>query len=157
MKFVKLTDAQADFVETVGRFWESVSLARTAGRILGWLMICEPAHQSAADLVGALDVSTGSVSTQVRHLGQLGLVERTTFPGDRASYYQLPEGVWVRTMEAELARMVQMRALAEAGSGVLPTTRPDRVTELGVIAEFFSEEWPGFLAKLSQRLTKVAT
>ncbi len=157
LKLVKLTEPQVQFVERVGRFWESVSLGRSAGRILGWLMICDPVHQSAADLVGRLGMSTGSVSTQLRSLQQLGLVERVTFPGNRASYYQLPEGVWSKTMAAEFERLVQMRALAESAAEVIPSVRPDRVSDLAVVAQFFTEEWPLLIDRLSDRLTKVET
>lgn len=143
---------QATYVEHVGRFWESLSMSRTAGRILGWLMICEPAHQSATDLVNTLQISTGSVSTQVRLLERIGLVERITFRGDRLRYYQLPEHVWGKALNTELDRIRQMRTLAEAGSAVVPTTRPERVTELGAIAQFFEDEWPDLLARMSEQL-----
>ena len=152
---MKLSEPQSVFVERVGRFFESLSLGRSAGRILGWLMICEPVHQSASDLVGTLGMSTGSVSTQLRRLAQVGLMERITFPGDRASYYQLPESVWSKFMDAELERIAHMRSLAQAATEVTPTVRPERVTELSEVAEFFSTEWPEILKRLSERLTKV--
>ena len=152
---MKLTEPQIQFVERVGRFWESVSRGRSAGRIVGWLMICDPVHQSAADLVGTLGMSTGSVSTQLRSLQQLGLVERVTFPGDRASYYQLPESVWSKSMNTEFERLAEMRALAASAVEVLPTVRPERVSELGLVAEFFTEEWHGLVERLAERLAKV--
>ncbi|MBK5267693.1 MAG: MarR family transcriptional regulator [Acidimicrobiia bacterium] len=149
---MNITDAQSDYVERVGRFWESLSMGRTAGRILGWLMICDPPHQSAAGLRTNLGASAGSISTQVRLLEQLGLVERVTFSGSRASFYQLPDHVWSRSMDTELVRIVQMRALAEAGSAVIPNIRPERVTELEEVAKFFAAEWPGLLERLHQRV-----
>jgi len=149
---MKLTDDLSTFIERVGRYWEGLSFSRTAGRIIGALMISEPPHQSAADLVALLGVSAGSVSTQTRQLEQLGLVERVTFPGNRASFYQLPDRVWSRVLDGELERIVAMRKLAEAGSGVLPATRPERITELGAVAEFLVGEWPGLMERLSRRL-----
>lgn len=149
---MNITDAQSDYVERVGRFWKSLSMGRTAGRILGWLMICDPPHQSAVELRSNLGVSAGSISTQVRLLEQLGLVERVTFSGSRASFYQLPDHVWSRSMDTELVRIVQMRALAEAGSAVIPNIRPERVTELEEVARFFAEEWPGLLERLHRRV-----
>lgn len=151
---MELSEDQSRFVERVGRFWESGNGSRTAGRILGWLMVSEPDHQSSADIVEALEVSAGSVSTQVRQLEQLGLVERVTFPGDRASYYRLPERAWPQLIEGELSRLVEMRKLSEAGADVLPSTRPERVTELGVIADFFVDEWPELVERLGRRLEK---
>lgn len=151
---MKPTEAQANFIERVGRYWESLSGTRTAGRILGWLMICEPDHQSSSDLVAALDVSTGSVSIQVRQLERLNLVERTTFPGDRASYYRLPDRAWSRLVDSELDRMIEMRKLAEAGAELLPESRPERVTELKAIGEFLTDEWPQLMDRLTDHLEK---
>ncbi len=154
---MKLTAEQSQFVEQTGRFWESTTGSRNAGRILGLLMICEPDHQSSADIVEALDVSAGSVSTQVRHLEQIGLVERLTFRGDRASYYRLPDRAWSKLMEGELQRIAEMRKLAESGTQVLPDSRPERVTELGLIVDFFADEWPALMGRLRDRLTKERT
>lgn len=142
---------QSAFIERVGRFWESIAGSRTAGRILGWLMICEPQHQSSADLMRALAISSGSASTQTRQLENLGLVERITFPGDRSSYYHLPEKVWSKVAN-DLSRLVEMRKVAEAGANVLPENRPERVTELGVVANFLIDEWTSLMERLSDRI-----
>lgn len=150
---MKMSPLQSAFVEQVGRWWESTTGSRTGGRILGWLMICEPDHQSSAELVAVLDISVGSVSTQVRRLEQVGLVETTTFPGDRARYYRLPDRVWSRVLQTELDQITRMRKLAESGAGVLPETRPERVTELGTVTRFFEREWPAFLDQLASHLT----
>ncbi|MBA3470937.1 MAG: hypothetical protein H0T53_14985 [Herpetosiphonaceae bacterium] len=58
------------FVEKVGLLYEQVGLQRMAGRILGWLLICDPPAQSAADLAAALDASKGSISGITRQLFQ---------------------------------------------------------------------------------------
>ena len=107
---------QSEFVEESGRFWESQGMSRTAGRLLGWLMICEPPHQSAAELVSDLEISTGSVSTQVRVLEQVAMLERVTFRNDRATYYQLRDHVWARLMEGEVDRLQHLRKLAASAS-----------------------------------------
>lgn len=151
---MKLTADESHFVEIVGRFWENSTGSRTAGRIIGWLMICEPDHQSSVDLVESLDISTGSVSTQIRHLERMGLVERVTFRGERVSYYRLPEQAWSRLIESEMGRLVELRKLSEAGAVVLPRSRPERVTELGLIADFFVDEWPALIERLDRRLSK---
>lgn len=117
-------------------------------------MICEPDHQSANELVEALEISTGSVSTQVRLLEQIDLVERTTFPGDRVRYYRLPPMAWTRLMQSELGRIIQMREFAEAGHALLPASRPERVTELASLADFFADEWPPMLDRLEKRIKK---
>lgn len=152
---MKLSEPQSDYVERIGRWWELATGSRTAGRILGWLMICEPPHQSSGDLVDALGVSAGSVSTQIRHLERVGLVERITFPGNRAAYYQLRPHAWLEQVWAERkARLDEMVDLAGAADEVLPSIRPERVTDLGRIAEFFAAEWPDLMERLTVYLEK---
>ena len=138
----------------MGRWWETGTGSRNAGRILGWLMICEPPYRSASDLVEELDVSSGSISTQTRFLESLKFVERLTFPGDRATYYQLRPNVWVEVMRSELDHLERMKAIAAAGAGVVPEERPERVTDVGLIARFFLDKWPGFMDELLDYLEK---
>lgn len=145
---------QSVFVEESGRFWENVGMARTVGRLIGWLMICEPAHQSSADLMEALQVSAGSVSTQIRMLEQIGMAERVTFRGDRARYYQLPDQGWIKLMEGEVGRMERLRYLATCAEQALPKERPDRVTELAAVTDFFIGEWPDLLGRLNKHLER---
>lgn len=154
MKLVKPSSSQSSFAERVGRWWESVAGSRSAGLILGWLMVCEPAHQSSTELVDALKISAGSVSTQTRLLERIGLVERITFPGDRITYYQLKPHVWLQVMWGEQQRIEEMRAVAEAGRAVMPEVRPDRVDDLARVSEFFLERWPGLMDDLTEYLGK---
>lgn len=46
------------------------------GRALGWLLVCEPPEQSAAELAETLQASKGSISTATRVLLRLGFIER---------------------------------------------------------------------------------
>lgn len=151
---MKPTSEQSAFIERVGRWWETVSGSRTAGQILGWLMICDPAYQSSAELAEALKVSAGSVSTQTRVLERIGFLERVTFPGDRATYYQLRSHVWLELMWSEQQRIEEMKNLAEAAQPLTPDTRPDRVEELGLMAEFFLQRWPDLMTDLTEYLNK---
>ncbi len=141
----------------MGRWWESTTGGRAAGRILGWLMICDPPHQSSSDLVDKLDLSTGTVSTQVRVLERILFVERITFPGDRVSYYQLKPDVWIGVMMSEPEHIKRMMELSEAASDVIPEVRPDRVTDMGFIARFLLDRWPSLMDELVVELEKERT
>ncbi len=69
---------------TLALFFEEMGFPRMAGRILGWLLICDPPEQSAGQLAGVLQASKGSLSTMTRLLIQMGLVERVGLPGSAA-------------------------------------------------------------------------
>ncbi len=145
-----MNDEQAGFVEAFGRFYESFGAARTAGRMLAWLMICEPPEKTAAELVEELGVSTGSVSTVTRALTSVGLLERTTFPGRRASYYRLREHAWVQAMDARMAGIKELRQLALSARTVAGATRPDRIEDLVTVTEFFIDRWPRIMDDLHE-------
>lgn len=140
------------FVEMVGRFWESWGQPRTAGRMLGWLMICDPPEQSSADLAEALDASAGSVSTTSRQLVQIGLVDRVTFPGDRSSYFRLHEHAWIQVMHGRLEGIRGLHQIAVAAEPLTPENRADRVEDLRFITEFMLEEWPGLMDRMQSQL-----
>lgn len=116
-------------------------------------MISDPPHQSSSDLVAALELSAGSVSTQIRLLERI-LVERITFPGERATYYQLRPDVWVGVMMSEPEHIRNMMRIAEAASDVMPEERPDRVTDMGFISRFLLDRWPTLMEELKVELEK---
>ena len=95
---------ELEYIERFARLFEDSGSSRIMGRIFAWLMICEPPEQSQPELAARLGVSKASVSTEVRALMSRGLVERTTRPGDRRSYYQIPAGGWAALLERRLRR-----------------------------------------------------
>src|SRR5690349_14179002 len=79
----------AAFIERLGLLAEESGMPRMAGRVLGWLLICEEPRQSFGEIVEALGASKGSISAMTRILQQLGLIERVTQGGDRRDFFQL--------------------------------------------------------------------
>jgi hypothetical protein len=71
---------------------------RTAGRILGWMLISSAATVTQADLADALALSQASVSPALRHLIESGYLEKTRTPGVRADQYRLREQSWQTTI-----------------------------------------------------------
>jgi DNA-binding transcriptional regulator GbsR (MarR family) len=85
-------DELMSFADEVGLFYEHLGLPRAWGRVLGWLLVCDPDRQSADDLAAVLHASSGSAAT--RALTRMGYVERQTKPGDRRTYYRTRPGTW---------------------------------------------------------------
>ncbi len=150
------TPAELDYLERFGRFWETSGASRSTGRIVAWLMICEPKHQSAADLMDALGVSSGTISTLTRQLVDLAMVERVTFPGDRSSYYQLRDHAWLRMIEGQMGVFNQLTELATAGRDLVPAGHSRRVDELSDVMSFFAVEWPVLMTRLRDQLDGAA-
>ena len=69
-----MDDRQAAFVEEMGQYLSSVGMTPMAGRMLAWLLICDPAEQTAAELADMLRASRGAISGAARALETAGFV-----------------------------------------------------------------------------------
>jgi DNA-binding transcriptional regulator GbsR (MarR family) len=146
------------FVEDVGIAFEQTGLPRAAGRILGWLLISDPPHQSATELAEALMASRGSISSMTRLLIQLGLIERINLAGVRHGYFQLRSDAWQHMIKRGLEDEIKMfRQLAEHGLELLadktPLTRK-WLEEMLNIYTFFEREFPVLVERWEQECRK---
>src|SRR5258705_10232147 len=85
-----MTPGESEFVEEMGQFLAGLGMTPMAGRMWGWLLICEPSEQTAAEIAEALHASRGAISGTARLLANAGLVRRSTKPGDRREYFSAP-------------------------------------------------------------------
>jgi DNA-binding transcriptional regulator GbsR (MarR family) len=116
----------------------------------GWLLICEPAEQTAAEVAEALHASRGAISGTARLLGNAGLVRRTTRPGDRREFFSAPaEGLDSMLSNAgSLYR--QMRRIAERGLAATADRPPEaraRLQEFHDVMAFVEEEVPRVIGR----------
>ncbi len=74
---------ERQYAEDAALILESMGLARAHGKLLAWLLVCDPPQQSSAELAEALDLSAGSVSTGTRLLENSRLIRRVAVPGQR--------------------------------------------------------------------------
>ena len=143
------------FVEEMGQFLASLGMTPMAGRMWGYLLICEPAEQTAAEVAEALQASRGAISGTARLLATSGLVRRATKPGDRREYFSAPpEGLDLLLGSA--ARIYQqMRAIAERGLEAIadrPAESRARLQEFHDVMAFVEREVPRVIATyLSER------
>src|ERR1044071_5611357 len=110
-----MTPGESHFGEEMGHFLSSLGMTPMAGRMWGWLLICDPAEQTASDIAAALHASRGSISGTARLLATSGLIRRATKPGDRREYFSAPpEGLDLLLGNAA-GIYRQMRAIAGRG------------------------------------------
>jgi len=136
------------FIEDAGICYEEMGLPRMAGRIFGWLLVCEPPHQCAEDLASVVGASKGSISSMTRLLVQFGLIERMGLPGKRGIYYRVKPGAWSEHLRARLSHLGAVRELAERGLELLKRRNPksrQRLKELRDFHAFLEREIPALL------------
>lgn len=135
-------------VEELGLFFEQEGLPRMAGRVLGWLLVSDPPHQSMNELVDALSASKASISNTTRMLIQIGLIERLSLPGHRRDYFRIRPNAWHQLMKEEAVKLAAIRKLADRGLELLADKDDNfksRLQEMRALYAFFEREWPVLL------------
>jgi DNA-binding transcriptional regulator GbsR (MarR family) len=140
---------ERQFAEEVGRVFEQLGVPRMTGRILGWLLICDPPRQSSAALGSALGASKGAISTATRLLETYGLVKRIAVPGARGDFFEITPDAFSRAHD-QLGKARLFRELMERGLAVLgdeDSPRADRLRETHALYAFMEREIPALFAR----------
>lgn len=105
-----------DWVERVATFVsEEWGLAPITGRIMGWLMACDPPEQTAGEIADAIGASRASLTTSMQLLTSIRLVRRFRKPGERTVYYQIEDDAWEKVIRQKLAAFTAFGRLADEG------------------------------------------
>jgi len=139
-----------EFVEGIGELFAGMGQQRIAGRLLGWLLVCDPPHQSADELARVIGASKASISITVRLLIAAGMVERIGVPGQRRAHYRLRPTCWTTDVREKLGRITAMRAVAEQGLRALagaPRERRRRLQDMRDFYAFFEREFPALIER----------
>ena len=139
------TKAELAFVDQLGRFFaRQYGLPPVTGRVSGWLLICDPPEQTAAEIAEALQTSRSAVGSAIASLENQGQILRTRAAGERADRVSFHPEAAVRGLESPV-EYGAMLGLLRHGLEVLrdaPTARRARL--LGAVAfyEFLLERMP---------------
>jgi len=89
------------FVERFGRILAAEGLPPVAGRMWAWLLVCDPAEQTAAEIAAAIGASRGAISGAARMLEPSGLITRRTRRGDRREHFTVAADATDRVLESK--------------------------------------------------------
>ena len=148
--FTPVTPGESEFVEEMGQFLASLGMTPMAGRMWGWLLICEPAEQTAAEIAEALHASRGAISGTARLLANAGLVRRATRRGDRREYFSAPAEALDAMLMSAASLYRQMRQIAERGLLAIadrPAASKTRLEEFRDVMGFVEIEVPRVIAR----------
>jgi hypothetical protein len=120
-----------------------------AGRLLGYLMICDPPQQTIDELAEALMASRSAVTSAAKLLEGYGLVVRTRRAGERVDRVSGSLGALdPRNLDPGLFE--EQAALFREGLALLSDAAPARrapLEELLALAEFLGDRLPKVLAE----------
>ena len=129
-------------VEKFSLIFERFGFPRMAGRMFAFMLLRDEPLTTQSELTEALNASTGSVSTMIRLLEQLGFVERVSLVGKRRDHFRLTEDplleMSMRRIEGS-KEMIDIIAAARASKNIGP--RADaRLARAQSFYEFFAVE-----------------
>jgi DNA-binding transcriptional regulator GbsR (MarR family) len=132
------------FIDEMGEWLaKSYGFPRMTGRVLGWLLVCDPVEQTAAELADALDASKGSISGATGVLVRARLVDRLHIRGERADRFRVRPDAWDDAVRDQTVG--QVRELVAIGLGALadaPAARRARLEELDALYEWYEGRMP---------------
>jgi DNA-binding transcriptional regulator GbsR (MarR family) len=112
-------DQILEWVERVAMFLAPEGVPPIAGRVLGWLMICDPPEQSAGQIGEAIGASRASLTTNMRVLTTMGFVTRRTRPGERTAYYRVEDDAWEKVVRRQIATLASFSEITRDGMALV--------------------------------------
>jgi DNA-binding MarR family transcriptional regulator len=142
------TDAELIFADHAGRFYaRQYGIPPVAGRLLGYLAVCDPPQQTIADLAEALLASRSAITGAVNLLEGYHAVRRTRAAGDRVDHVSIdPAGLEPRGFDAAVYK--EQAAVAREGLALLKDAPPARralLEDVAALGDFLAEKMPALL------------
>ncbi|MFK0150188.1 GbsR/MarR family transcriptional regulator [Streptomyces griseus] len=153
-------EKQLDFADLFGRFYaRQYGFPPMAGRVLGYLFVCDPPFQTIDQLSEALLASRSAVTGAVKLLEGYRMVRRTRAAGERLDRVSL-DPVSQQPQHFDSAVHREHAAVFREGLALLTDAPPERrapLEEMIALAEFLAvrlpallEEWQELRGRLNQ-------
>ena len=139
------TDAELIFAEHAARLYaKHHGFPPMAGRLLGYLAICDPAEQTIDELAEALLASRSAIANAVSTLDTLGLIRRSRAAGERMDRIQI-DMTAPRSTGFDVTEYQEQADLAREGLALLADAPPERravLLEWAAFADFLVARLP---------------
>ncbi|WP_433519391.1 GbsR/MarR family transcriptional regulator [Nonomuraea sp. CA-143628] len=104
-----------EWVERVAMYLARDGVPPIAGRVLGWLMVCDPPEQSAGQISEAIGASRASLTSNLRLLCSMGFLTWRTRPGERTVYYRMADDAWEVVVRRQIASIASFLDITRDG------------------------------------------
>ncbi|MCC5940581.1 MAG: hypothetical protein JJU37_03500 [Balneolaceae bacterium] len=122
-----MTEDKLQYIEEAGMAFELFGMTRMAGRILGYLIVCDNESVSFNEIMGALKASKGSISGTTKQLIAVGFVEPVSLPGDRKTYFRISNLEVGSILRERIKLFVKFAEVLDKGRNL--KEKNDRVTD----------------------------
>ena len=129
-------DEEITFADHVGRFYaRRYAFPPMVGRVLGYLLVCEPPEQSIAELSEALLASRSAITGALDVLERLHSIHRSRAAGERMDRVRLDFGS-AESRGFDITEYQELGDLAREGLDVLKDAPPERRADALYMAAF---------------------
>ena len=144
-----LPDELHEHVEQFSLIFERFGFPRMGGRIFALMLLRDDPLFTQAQLAEELNASTGSISTMIRLLEQLGFAERVSLPGHRRDRFRLTQDPLVEMSIRRIQGAGEIMKIIEAAraSKNLGPRADARLARALSFYEFFVDEMTQALAE----------
>ena len=108
-----LSEKKREIIERVGVFHEKKGMQPVVGRIIGLLMVAEPAEATFEEIQEALQVSKSAVSNALTFMQGREMVDYTTKPGERKRYFKLSVKKWKKDLNRDFDGLLKIDVLLD--------------------------------------------
>jgi DNA-binding transcriptional regulator GbsR (MarR family) len=140
------TDEQLRFADELGRYCvRELAFPPVAGRVMGYLAVCDPAEQTINELADALLASRSAITQAVVLLEGHGMARRTRARGERVDRVAARLDVLTYERDLDASSYVEQAALLRRGSALLAqddSGRRQAMEELAALNDFLAEKLP---------------
>lgn len=149
-----MNKSQLNFIERFSRVSEAMGLPRAAGKVLAWMMICDPPERSSDQLMKELGLSRGTISSMTRLLETMSHIETVSVPGSRRRLYRIREESFGGVFEDRLKWLAAIRDIATEGLEDIKPLSPFSQKKLEQLHEFYAflvKRLPEIVAEMEQQ------
>ena len=149
-----MTDQESAFVEEMGQVLASYGMTPMAGRMWGWLLICDPPEQTAGGASRTRSTRAAARSAGRRGSSRApGFIRRSTRRGDRREYFSAPPEALEQFLGSAGRIYRQLREIAERGLAAMDGRTPEdraRLQELHDVMAFVETEVPALVERFQR-------
>lgn len=103
------------YIEETGLLFDQFGLTRMAGRVFGYLVVCDEDYVSFDQIREALQASKGSISGTMKQLQHTGMTEAVSLPGDRKTYYRISQMQIGEIVQSRIEQFIKLADIFEKG------------------------------------------
>jgi DNA-binding transcriptional regulator GbsR (MarR family) len=148
------TDAEITFADHTARFYaRRYGFPPMAGRVLGYLMVCDPPEQSVAELADALLASRSAIAGAIKALEVTHVIRSSRTAGERMDRVRIDFST-PQAMGMDISEYEELRDMAQEGLEVVrdaPVARQAILLEMAAFAEFLVERIPELQQEWNER------